>query len=148
MCIIMWPDLRKATFHAHNIMTHFSPLNDSCTHWLIIQAVMDAAGLLLVWLVSEACQTSMSAQVAFKWLHIPLTSRQPAVVNHTTGWWVWPWIKLLCVICGGENGPNRCHLAGFSEDGAFVRHFVATCPPPPSHPVWVLLVLATPVKTI
>ena len=25
------PDLRKATFHAHNIKTHFSPLNDSCT---------------------------------------------------------------------------------------------------------------------
>ena len=23
----------------------------------------------------------------------------------------WPWIKLLCVICGGENGTNGWHLA-------------------------------------
>ena len=50
------------------------------------------------------------------------------------------------MICGGENGPNGCHLAGFSEDGAFARHFVATRPPPPSHPVGVLLILAMPVK--
>ena len=33
------------------------------------------------------------------------------------------------MICGGENNPNGCHLAGFSEDGAFSRHFVATHPP-------------------
>ena len=26
---------------------------------------------------------------------------------------------LLCVICGGENDTNGCHLAGFSEDVAF-----------------------------
>ena len=32
------------------------------------------------------------------------------------------------------------HLAGFSEDIAFARHFVA------SHPVGVLLILATSVK--
>ena len=37
---------------------------------------------------------------------------------------------MLCVICGGENSPNGCHLADFSEDIAFVRHFVTTCPPP------------------
>ena len=36
-------------------------------------------GPLLLWLVSEACQTSTSAQVTFKWLHIPLTSKQLAV---------------------------------------------------------------------
>ena len=28
-----------------------------------------------------------------------------------------------------ENGTNRCHLAGFSEDVAFACHFVATCLP-------------------
>ena len=51
------------------------------------------------------------------------------------------------MICGGENGPNGCHLAGFSEDIAFARHFVATYAPPPSHPVGVLpVLLATPVK--
>ena len=32
------------------------------------------------------------------------------------------------VICGGENGTNGCHLAGFSEDVAYAHHFVATCP--------------------
>ena len=56
----------------------------------------------------------------------------------------------LAVLCdsGGENGINGCHLAGFSEDVAFGHHFVATCLPPPSHPIGMLLVLATPVKTI
>ena len=34
---------------------------------------------------SEACQMSTSAWVAFKWLHIPLESRQPAVIHHATG---------------------------------------------------------------
>ena len=53
---------------------------------------------------------------------------------------------MLCVICGGENGPNGCHLAGSSEDEAFACHFVATRTPPPSHSVGVLLVLANPVK--
>ena len=33
-----------------------------------------------------------------------------------------------------------------SEDVAFARHFVDTCPPPNSHPVGVLLVLAMPLK--
>ena len=51
------------------------------------------------------------------------------------------------MICEGENHSNGCHLAGFSEDIAFARHFVATSPPPPFHPIRVLLVLATPVKT-
>ena len=37
--------------------------------------------------------------------------------------------------------PNGCHLAGFSEDVAFARHFVA------SHPVGVLLIIARPVKS-
>ena len=32
-----------------------------------------------------ACQTSTSARVAFKWLHIPLASRQLAVIHHMTG---------------------------------------------------------------
>ena len=33
-----------------------------------------------------------------------------------------------CVTCGGENGTNGCHLAGFSEDVAFARHVVANPP--------------------
>ena len=31
-------------------------------------------------------QMSTSARVAFKWLHIPLTSGQLAAIHHTTGW--------------------------------------------------------------
>ena len=131
--------------------THFSPSNNSCTRWLTIQPLaarywcLKLPGLLLLWLFSEAYQTSTSVRVAFKWLHIiPLASRQLAVIHHTTGWWVWPWIYLLCVICGGENDTNRYHLASFGEDRvAFARHFVATLPPCRS----VLLVLAI-VKTI
>ena len=38
----MWPDLRKAGFHAHNSKTHFSPSNNSCTRWLTIQPGIDA----------------------------------------------------------------------------------------------------------
>ena len=34
---------------------------------------------------------------------------------------------LLCVICGGENGINGCHLADFTVDVAF--DFKATHPP-------------------
>ena len=35
---------------------------------------------------------------------------------------------MLCVICGGENDINGCHLAGFSEDVAFARHLVVSHP--------------------
>ena len=38
----MWPDLRKAGFHAHNSKTHFSPSNNSRTRWLTIQPGIDA----------------------------------------------------------------------------------------------------------
>ena len=48
--------------------------------------------------------------------------------------------------CGGENGTNGSHFPVFSEDVAFARHFMATRPPPPSHPAGVLLLLAMPVK--
>ena len=34
--------LRKAAFHAHNIKTHFSPSNDSCTYQLTIHPSIDA----------------------------------------------------------------------------------------------------------
>ena len=36
-----------------------------------------------------------------------------------------------CLICGGENGTNGCHLTIFGIDVAFVHHLVATCLPPP-----------------
>ena len=56
----------------------------------------------LLWLVSEACQTSKSAMVAFKWLHLPLTSRQPAVFHHNYDWLMSLAMGLvaLCDMCG------------------------------------------------
>ena len=46
LCIVkltqVKPGLRKATFYAHYIKTYFSPLNDSCTRRLTIQAGIDA----------------------------------------------------------------------------------------------------------
>ena len=101
-------------------------LNNSGSYWC-----WKLPRLLLQWLVAEACQTSTSVLVTFKWLHILLTSKQPAVIHHTTGWWVWPWIWLLCVIWWGENGTNGWHLAAFNIDVAFACHFVATHPPTP-----------------
>ena len=50
----------------------------------VAQAASTVA-LLLLWLVSEACQVFTSALVTFKWLHIPLTNRQPAVIHHMPG---------------------------------------------------------------
>ena len=38
----LWPDLRKASCHAHNNKTHFSPSNDRCTCWLTIQPGIDS----------------------------------------------------------------------------------------------------------
>ena len=44
--------------------------------------------------------------------------------------------------------PVDAIFAVFREDVAFARHFVATHPPPPSHPVGVLVVLTTLVKKL
>ena len=52
----------------------------------------------------------------------------------------------IYVIYGGDNGTNGCDLAGFSEVVTFASHFMSTRPPPLSHPIGVLLVLAIPVK--
>ena len=38
------------------------------------------------------------------------------------------------------------HFPVFSEDVAFAHYFVATRPPPPSHPIGLLVILAMPVK--
>ena len=50
------------------------------------------------------------------------------------------------MICGGANGTNGCRLAGFSKDVAFAATLWLPTHHPASHPVGVLLVLATPVK--
>ena len=142
----MWPDLRKHTFHAHNSMTHFSPLNDSCIRWLTIQASIDAESCL-GWF---CCGLSLRLVRCPRVLGSPSSGsislgKQTAGCNSPHDWLMsFAMDYLLFVICGGENGTNWCHFAGFSEDVAFARHFVATRPP--FHPVGVLLVLAMPVK--
>ena len=98
-------------------------INNSCKYWC-----WKLPRLSLLWLVSEACQTSISAQVLFKWLHLSLTSRQFITplddeFNHEFSCFVW-------YVCGGENGTNGCHLAVFSVNVAFACHFMATHSPP------------------
>ena len=70
--------------------------------------------------------------------HLPLTSRQPAAIHHMTGWWVWPW---LCVICAWQWKwhqwmPFDCFQC-----------WCSLCPPLcGSTLIRVLVALATPVK--
>ena len=100
--------------------------------------------LLLLWLVFKACQTSSSAPVVFKWsISISLTSRQPTLIYHMTGCSIWPWIQLLCVICGSKNGTSGCHLVVYIVN---VAHFVALHSPPPT--LYKCLVLVMPVVTV
>ena len=50
---------------------------------------------------------------------------------------------------GGEMAPmDAIWLALVKTYVAVACHFVATCPPPPSHPVGVPVVLAMPVKQL
>ena len=53
----------------------------------------------------------------------------------------------LAALCE-ENGTNESHFPVFSDDIDFSHHFVAPRPPPPSHPIGMLVVLAMPVKII
>ena len=52
------------------------------------------------------------------------------------------------MICGGENDTNECHLAVFTEDLAFARHFVATRPPPTLPPCGSASGIDYPVKKL
>ena len=97
----------KRQLYTHNSKTHYTIkwslyvlTNNSSKYWC-----WKLPRLLLLWLVSEACQISTGAWVTFEWLHLPSTSRQPAVIHHMTGWWAGPWIHLhTFVICGDKNG--------------------------------------------
>ena len=82
------PSMHTTSRHTfHHQMIVYSLTNSSARYWW-----WKLPRLLLLWLVSEACQASTSARFACKWFHIPLTSRLPAVIHHMTGWWVLPWI--------------------------------------------------------
>ena len=74
---------------------------------------------------------STSAQVTFKWLHIPLTIKQLA-----QSWLMSLSIDVaLCVTGGCENGTDGPYFTYFSEDMAFAHHFMTTQLSPPCRTV-------------
>ena len=83
ICDWIWKHCLSCTQHQGT----FSPSNNSCIistnnsgrYWW-----WNLPRLLLLWLISEAGQTTMSAWVTFKWLYIPLTGWQPTVIHHMT----------------------------------------------------------------
>ena len=85
--------------------------NNSDRYWC-----WQLATLLLLWLASESCQISKSAQMVYKWLHLPWTSRQPTACNSPHDWLISLTMDLaaLCVIFGVENDTNGCYLPVFS----------------------------------
>ena len=91
----MWPDLPKGVLYTHSFKTHFSSPSVSyisAPTAYVFYYCWKLNSLLSLRPFSQACLASTSARVAFKWPHLPLASRQPAVNHHTTGWWVWSWI--------------------------------------------------------
>ena len=64
----------RHTFHRHLLATSMHQ-QDMC---LLLLKVKQSA-------FSQAYLASTSAQVAFKWPHLPLASRQLAMNHHTTG---------------------------------------------------------------
>ena len=70
--------------------------------------------------------------------------KQAGSCNSPHGWLMSLAMDLAdCVICGGENGTNGCHLAVFSVDVASSLPLYGF---PPFHLIEVLVVLATPAK--
>ena len=64
--------------------------------------------------------------------------------------WLMSLARDLVALCDfwRDNGTNGSHLAVFSQDVAFACHFVASLQPAHFHQIGVLVLLATPVKTI
>ena len=169
MTIRMWTDLREAGCQVHNGKSHFSPSNNSCTHWLTIQASIDV----------ESCLSYFNCGLFLNLVRCPWVLGSPSngsiSLNKQTVSCKSPQVLLMslamdlvlfCVVCGGKNGTNGCHLAGFSEfcwseniingchlasfseDVALAHHFVATRLPPPSYPIGFLLALTMPEKYV
>ena len=147
----MWPDLRKATFHAHNIKTHFSPLNDSCTRWLTIQAGIDAQSYTGCFCCGLFLGPVRRPRV-FGWPsngYISLDKQTagcnsphdwPGVFGHGFSCFVW-YVEVKIT------PMDAIWLVLVKTDPLPATSWLSTHPPS-SHPVGVLLLLATPVKKL
>ena len=58
-------------------------------------------------------------------------NKQTAICNLPDHWLMNVAMDLACMICGGKNGTNACHLAVFFIDVDFARYFISTRLPPP-----------------
>ena len=70
--------ISKHAFHCHLIVTS---MDQQHMHLILLKVEL----LSFRSLSQTPYLTSMSARVAFKWPHLPLTSRQLTVIHHTTG---------------------------------------------------------------
>ena len=148
----VWPGLRKAGFHAHNSITHVAPSNDSCTHWLTIQAGIDVDTCLGYFCCSLLLRNISCSSVLGSPSNICIPfDKQKAGCNSVHDWPMiraFYWIQLLYVVFGGENVTNGCHLAGFSEEVSFAHHFMATRPSTSIPPCKSSTVMATLLEAI
>ena len=69
----LWAQKLRHTFHQFLIA---KPINKS------LKGIVNKS---LLWLLSETCQTSVSAWLVFKWLHLAWTDRQLTENCYTTG---------------------------------------------------------------
>ena len=101
--ICMWLALPTPATYAHYGKEQFSLSMDNSINNLVYYCKM-LMSLLLLRLVSEACQMSTSAWVSIECHWFACTGSHIAGNHHTTGWWYRPWIYLyfmtVWVQCG------------------------------------------------
>ena len=92
-----WLNLRKVNFHMHNSKTHFHhqmiTVHINCRYWS-----WKLPRLLLLWLVSEACQMSTGDWVVFP---SPL-NKQTACCNSSHDWLMSLAMALCDILCAWQ----------------------------------------------
>ena len=66
------------TFDHETIAIH---INQQFRQVLVLKVALATFNVACFWGLSDVY---MSARMIFKWFHLPWTSRQPAVIHHTT----------------------------------------------------------------